>query len=96
MVAVPPPPTSPERRLPLRQLPSERSFSASPRNVDPVRNDWVLPLLNSVSLRNSAVLSDLRVNTASFNTEISKDRGETKFVTSTVTNSVFLSQNPAY
>ena len=56
MVAVPPPPTSPERRLPLRQLPSERSFSASPRNVDPVRNDWVLPLLNSVSLRISAVL----------------------------------------
>jgi hypothetical protein len=44
---VPPPPTSPERRLPLRQLPSERSFSASPRNVDPVRNDWVLPHLKT-------------------------------------------------
>ncbi|HEX7331180.1 MAG TPA: hypothetical protein VF290_06755, partial [Pyrinomonadaceae bacterium] len=44
-LTVPPPPTSPERRLPLRQQPSERSFSASPRNVDPVRNDWVLPHL---------------------------------------------------
>jgi len=76
MVAVPPPPTSPERRLPLRQLPSERSFSASPRNVDPVRNDWVLPLLNSVSLRNSAVLSDLRVNRAPFHTQIAGGRGE--------------------
>src|SRR5262245_10492358 len=42
---VPPPPTSPERRLPLRQPPSEQPFSASPLNVDPVRNDWVLPLL---------------------------------------------------
>ena len=42
-----PPPTSPERRLPLRQLPSERSFSASPRNVDPVSDDWVLPLLKA-------------------------------------------------
>jgi len=42
-----PPPTSSERRLPLRQLPSERSFSASPRNVDLVRNDRVFPLLKS-------------------------------------------------
>ena len=44
-LTVPPPPTSPERRLPLRQLPSEQPFSASPRTVNPVRNDWVLPLL---------------------------------------------------
>jgi hypothetical protein len=36
-LTVPPPPTSPERRLPLRQLPSERPFSASPRNVDPAK-----------------------------------------------------------
>ena len=43
MLTVPPPPTSPERRLPLRQLPSERPFSASPRYADPVRNDWVFP-----------------------------------------------------
>ena len=34
-----------ERRLPLRQPPAERPFSASPRNWNPVRNDWVLPLL---------------------------------------------------
>ena len=43
MLTVPPPPTSPERRLPLRQQPSERSFSASPRNADLVRNDRVFP-----------------------------------------------------
>src|ERR1051325_1711059 len=98
MVAVPPPPTSPERRLPLRQLPSERSFSASPRNVDPVRNDWVLPLLNSVSLRSSAVLcGPLRISALSKAFQRRDRRGpqryaETKIVTSTVTNSVFLSQ----
>ena len=99
MVAVPPPPTSPERRLPLRQLPSERSFSASPRNVDPVRNDWVLPLLNSVS---AYLCGPLRISALSkaFNAEIAEVRREpqreTKIVTSTVTNSVFLSQKPAY
>jgi hypothetical protein len=43
MLTVPPPPTSPERRLPLRQLPSERPFSASPQYADPVRNGWVFP-----------------------------------------------------
>jgi hypothetical protein len=41
-----PPPTSPERRLPLRQLPSERSFSASPQKSDLVSNDRVFLLLN--------------------------------------------------
>jgi hypothetical protein len=56
---VPPPPTSPERRLPLRQLPSERSFSASPRNVDPVRNDWVFPLLKSGIFTDTAVIVSL-------------------------------------
>jgi hypothetical protein len=48
-LTVPPPPTSPERRLPLRQLPSERSFSASPQNADLVRNDRVFPLLKASS-----------------------------------------------
>jgi hypothetical protein len=31
-----------ERRLPLRQPPAEQPFSASLRNWNPVRNDWVL------------------------------------------------------
>jgi hypothetical protein len=35
-----------ERRLPLRQPPAEQPFSASPRNWNPVRNGWVLLLLN--------------------------------------------------
>ena len=34
-----------ERRLPLRQPPTEQPFSASPQTVNPVSNDWVLPLL---------------------------------------------------
>ena len=75
MVAVPPPPTSPERRLPLRQQPSERSFSASPLNVDPVRNDWVLPLLNSAILCGS--LCSLRLR-APFNAAIAEIRRERK------------------
>ena len=36
-----------ERRLPLRQPPAEQPFSASPRNWNPVSNDWVLPHLES-------------------------------------------------
>jgi hypothetical protein len=79
-LTVPPPPTSPERRLPLRQLPSERSFSASPQNADSVRNDRVFPHLNSLQALRPAENTFYR---------------ETIFVTLTVTFSVFLRQFPA-
>jgi hypothetical protein len=83
-LTVPPPPTSPERRLPLRQPPSERSFSASPRYVDPVSNDWVFPLLKDEFSLLSAQGGMPFVLCQS-----------TKFVTFAVTLSVFLSQNSA-
>jgi len=81
---VPPPPTSPERRLPLRQLPSERSFSASPQNADSVRNDRVFPHFKSGAYRKN--FDDNRV--IRFLTP-------TIFVTLLVTFSVFLSQKSA-
>jgi len=34
-----------ERRLPLRQPPAEQPFSRLSETWNPVRNDWVLPLL---------------------------------------------------
>ena len=76
-----PPPTSPERRLPLRQLPSERSFSASPRKLDLVSNDRVFLLLNSRS---------------AFIDFLPRLSALPKFVTLAVTVSVFLRQNSAY
>jgi hypothetical protein len=78
-LTVPPPPTSPERRLPLRQLPSERSFSASPQNADSVRNDRVFPHLKGSS---------------SYGCDESVADARTIFVTLAVTFSVFLRQNP--
>ena len=88
LVTVPPPPTSPERRLPLRQLPSERPFSASPRYADLVRNDRVFPLLKRFSKSSYKYQSDL--------SELLKTQrvfgSTTNFVTLPVTFSVFLSQ----
>jgi hypothetical protein len=87
-LTVPPPPTSPERRLPLRQLPSERPFSASPRYADLVRNDRVFPLLKHFSKSSYNYQSDL--------SELLKTQrvfgSTTNFVTLPVTFSVFLSQ----
>jgi hypothetical protein len=55
-----------ERRLPLRQLPSERPFSASPLYVSPVSNDWVLPLLGYQFAPNRLVESGLITNRPRF------------------------------
>src|SRR6266480_2205144 len=35
-----------ERCLPLRQLPPEHPYSASPLSLNPVSNGWVLPLFS--------------------------------------------------
>ena len=35
-----------ERRLPLRQLPPEHPYSASPQSSNPVSSGWVLPLFS--------------------------------------------------
>jgi hypothetical protein len=98
-LTVPPPPTSPERRLPLRQQPSERSFSASPRYVDPVRNDWVLPHLKPGK---KPTLDKANKPYKSYTTHSSLLSllclfvALPKFVTSAVTVSVFLRQKLAF
>jgi hypothetical protein len=80
-LTVPPPPTFPERCLPLRQQPTERPFSSASRNVDPVSHDWVFLLFKDAFHIHSRkiCLNDVRCH-------------RTKFVTLGVTVSVFLRQ----
>src|SRR5207237_4954418 len=86
----------PERRLPLRQSPSERSFSCSFRNTNPVRNGRVLPhlrhLLRIADI--SAIFSpDSVTNLYSHLTlpdSLQSPAEATKFVTCAVTFSVEL------
>ena len=81
-----------ERRLPLRQPPSELPFSASPLNVDPVSNDWVLLLLESAISVFSSASSFLTQAQALQQLLRTKLRWPPKFVTLRVTFSVFLSR----
>jgi hypothetical protein len=44
--------------MPLRQPPAEQPFSATFRNWNPVRNDWVLLLLRPVFLKQQFEATD--------------------------------------